>query len=109
MTDAFTMDYGDAAFARGYAMSKRTLAFFPTIQDALVDICIWEGRPESTATFDRMAEGPLSLPTGELTIHEPENPPLILWIQPGQYSVIFCQKKTDIEDFLEIDLFLDRQ
>jgi hypothetical protein len=46
--------------------------------------------------------------TGELCIHDPEDPPLILSVPPGEYKLIFAQRKTDAEDFLEIDVFLIR-
>jgi hypothetical protein len=106
--DTITLDYCDAAYRRGYAITTGALAFFPIVQDGLADLSVWSGRPESTKEYDTLAEASLSVKTGELCIHEPEDEPVILAVSPGEYDVVFAQKKTDIEDFLEIDLFLDR-
>jgi hypothetical protein len=105
--DTITLDYGDAAYQRGYASTTGALAFFPLIEDGLADLSVWSGRPASNKSYDSFVEAPLSLQTGELCIHEPEDEPIILSVPPGDYVVIFAQQRTDTDDFLEIDVFLD--
>jgi hypothetical protein len=93
------LDYGPAAYQRGYAIGNCCLAFFPIAEDCIADIAIWEGRPGISATFEGVTQGRLFLSKGELCIHEPEAPPLILSVPPGDYSVVFAQTRSDVEDF----------
>lgn len=105
--DTITLDYGEEAYERGYATATGALAFFPLIQDALADLSVWSGPPAIVSRYDRLVEASLTLRTGELCVHEPEEVPVILSVQPGDYRVTFAQQGTDSEEFLEIDLFLD--
>src|SRR6516164_9746691 len=100
------LTYDEGAYARGYACVTDMIAFFPIIKDGLCDITVWFGQPAPTAAFKKMAKARLSVPSGELHIHEPENPPLILWIAKGDYDVIFAQNETENDRFIEIDVFL---
>jgi hypothetical protein len=79
------------------------------IEDGLADLSVWFGKPASTTDFSKTALAQLSVISGELCISEPENPPLTLTVPPGEYNVLFAQKETDINNFLEINVFLDRQ
>ncbi len=106
--DTITLDYGDVAYKRGYAITTGALAFFPMAEDGLADVSVWSGHPETMKEYDKSTEAPLSLSTGELCIHELEDEPVILSVAPGEYNIVFAQRKTDIEDFLEIDVFLEQ-
>ena len=109
IADTITLDFGDAAYVRGYARTNGALSFFPIIEDCLADFTVWHGSPDLDTKYARKVEGTLILTSGELCIHDPEDPPFILSLSPGSYIVSFTQTITDIEDFLEIDVFLQRK
>ena len=106
--DMCSLDYSEIAYSQGYAMANGVIAFFTVTEDGLADFSIWVGKPALLTEYAKTAKARLVLTSGELCIQEPEEPPVVLSVLPGEYDVVFAQKKTDAEDFLEIDIFLDR-
>jgi hypothetical protein len=104
-----SLDYSDHAYSQGYAAIDGAIAFFTITEYGLADFSIWEGSPAATAKYSKKVEARLVLTSGQLCVQQPEEPPVILAVAPGEYDVVFAQtQEDDVEDFLEIDVFLDR-
>lgn len=107
--ELISFSFTEDTYSLGFAAVDGGITFFLDADDGLADFSIYEGGPDSIESYDKTIEGQVLFATGEVCIADPGEPGLILSIPPGEYKITFAYKKTDVESFLEIDVFLELQ
>jgi len=95
----------DDDYEAGYCATGKMVAFYTLIREGWACISVWDGHIPKSGSMSKYASTNLPVPTGEICIHQPEDPPVILAVRPGSYIVSMEQKQTD-ETWLDIDIGL---